>query len=90
LKDTSLAFTLGVMELTGKSQTLGLATKHFIEVYIDLSLIYLVTSIVLERLFKKLEIRLQRHEIRIAGNEKSFKPRTALAQIIVSRFGRGG
>jgi L-cystine transport system permease protein len=90
LKDTSLAFSLGVMDLTGKSQTLGLATQHFIEVYIDLSLIYLAISLVLERLFKKLETRLQRHELRIAAHEKPFRPRAAFVQLIITRFGRGG
>jgi L-cystine transport system permease protein len=90
LKDTSLAFTLGVMELTGKSQTLGSATQHFTEVYIVLSLIYLAISLVLERLFKLLETRLQRHELRIAPQEKSFRPRAALVQLIITRFGRGG
>lgn len=90
LKDTSLAFSLGVMDITGKSQTLGTATQHFIEVYIDLSLIYLVVSLILQKLFKKLEIRMQRHEIRISAHEKIFKPRTALVQLIITRFGKGG
>lgn|GEM_PF-85025 len=62
LKDTSLAFSLGVMEMTGKSQTLGQATQHFIEVYIALSFIYFVVSVALENLFKLAEKRLLRHE----------------------------
>ncbi|EFM11288.1 polar amino acid ABC transporter, inner membrane subunit [Paenibacillus curdlanolyticus YK9] len=64
LKDTSLAFSLGVMEMTGKSQTLGQATQHFIEVYIALSAIYFAVSMVLESLFKLAERRLLRHEAR--------------------------
>ncbi|MDT3425887.1 L-cystine transport system permease protein [Paenibacillus forsythiae] len=62
LKDTSLSFTLGVMEMTGKSQTLGLATQHFIEVYLSLSLIYLAISLALERLFALAERRMRLHE----------------------------
>lgn len=62
LKDTSLAFTLGVMEMTGRSQTLGTATQHFVETYIALSLIYFVISMILEQGFLWLERRLHRHE----------------------------
>ncbi|WP_411349992.1 amino acid ABC transporter permease [Paenibacillus sp. WLX2291] len=61
LKDTSLAFTLGVMEMTGRSQTLGTATQHFIETYIALSLIYFVISVILERGFIWLERYLNRY-----------------------------
>ena len=42
--------SLGVMEMTGKSQTLASLTNHFIESYISLALIYLVISFILERL----------------------------------------
>ncbi|GAA3407344.1 amino acid ABC transporter permease [Paenibacillus hodogayensis] len=62
LKDTSLAFTLGVMELTGKSQTLGMLTRHFTETYLSLALIYLLISLALEKLFRQAERRLLRHE----------------------------
>lgn len=61
LKDTSLAFTLGVMELTGKAQTLGTLTQHFLETYLALALIYLVVCAVLERVLLIVERRLRRH-----------------------------
>lgn len=61
LKDTSLAFTLGVMELTGKAETLGQLTQHFIETYLSLALIYLVISMILERILLLAERKLQRH-----------------------------
>ncbi|MFC9775281.1 amino acid ABC transporter permease [Paenibacillus chitinolyticus] len=61
LKDSSLAFTLGVMEMTGKSETLGTATQHFIEIYIALSLIYFVVSFILQKGFDAAEKRLLRH-----------------------------
>ncbi|MBD2844265.1 amino acid ABC transporter permease [Paenibacillus sp. IB182496] len=51
LKDTSLAFTLGVMELTGKAQTLGLLAQHFLEAYLSLAALYFIISWGLERLF---------------------------------------
>ncbi|MFC0330450.1 amino acid ABC transporter permease [Paenibacillus sepulcri] len=62
LKDTSLAFTLGIMEMTGKAQTLGALSQHFIETYISLAIIYFIISFILEKMFNKLESRLLRHE----------------------------
>ncbi|MFC4777950.1 amino acid ABC transporter permease [Paenibacillus sp. GCM10023252] len=62
LKDTSLAFTLGVMDITGKAETLGTLTQHFIETYLALALVYLVISFTLEKLLLLAERRLLRHE----------------------------
>jgi L-cystine transport system permease protein len=62
LKDTSLAFTLGVMELTGKSQTLATMSRHFIETYIALAAVYFILSYALEKLFLLAERRLLKHE----------------------------
>lgn len=62
LKDTSLAFTLGVMELTGKAQTLPIMTRHFMETYVALAIVYYLLSFVLEKLFHAIERRLLRHE----------------------------
>ncbi|MDB5084546.1 MAG: polar amino acid transporter, inner rane subunit [Bacilli bacterium] len=90
LKDTSLAYTLGVMDITGKSATLGTATSHFIEVYIDLSLIYLVISMVLEKLFLLLERRLQRFELPVTADKRLRKRSTTYVQLIVARFVKGG
>ncbi|WP_019639564.1 amino acid ABC transporter permease [Paenibacillus fonticola] len=63
LKDTSLAFTIGVMEMTGKAQTLGSITQHFIEAYIALAVIYLCISITLQKLLQLAELRLLKHEL---------------------------
>ncbi|WP_067624533.1 amino acid ABC transporter permease [Alicyclobacillus acidiphilus] len=63
LKDTSLAFSLGVMELTGKAQSLGTITQHFIEAYVALAVIYLGVSIALEKLFGVWERRLLRYDL---------------------------
>jgi L-cystine transport system permease protein len=70
LKDTSLAFTLGVMELTGKAQTLAQLTQHFIETYIALALIYLALSLVLEKVFAMAEGYLLRYESAIVTGKK--------------------
>lgn len=73
LKDTSLAFTLGVMEMTGKAETLGSLTQHFIEAYISLALIYLAVSLTLERLLLIVERRLLRHEQPDAAGHRRFR-----------------
>ncbi len=62
LKDTSLAFTIGVMDMMGRGQTLISATAHALEVYISLAVIYYLVVIVLERLFAASERKLQQHE----------------------------
>lgn len=80
LKDTSLAFTLGVMELTSKSQSLGQLARHFIESYIALALIYLLISIILEKAFQYVERRLLRHE-----NQEAVTNKTAIAKQWLSR-----
>jgi len=70
LKDTSLAFTLGVMELTGKSQTLATMSRHFIETYIALAAVYFILSFALEKLFLLAERRMLKHEPPPAETEK--------------------
>src|SRR5690606_9881287 len=62
LKDTSLAFTLGVMEMSGKAQSLAVLTQHFIEAYLALAIVYLAVAIILEKLLLAAENRLLRHE----------------------------
>ncbi|MWV44528.1 ABC transporter permease subunit [Paenibacillus sp. HJL G12] len=73
LKDTSLAFTLGVMEMTGKAETLGALTQHFVEAYISLALIYLVVSFTLEKLLLMAERRLLRHEQPDSTGNRRFR-----------------
>ncbi|MFY0758066.1 amino acid ABC transporter permease [Metabacillus dongyingensis] len=68
LKDTSLAFTIGVMDMLGRGDTLIAATAHALEVYISLSIIYYIIAIMLEKGFKKSEIHLQRHDYGITAN----------------------
>lgn len=74
LKDTSLAFSIGVMDMVGRGQTLISATSHALEVYISLSIIYYIIVIVLEKGFARTERRLQRHERK---NEAVLPPASA-------------
>lgn len=91
LKDTSLAFTLGVMEMTGRSQTLGTATQHFVETYIALSLIYFVISMILEQVFLWLERRLHRHEASVRQSSAVIRRRWLSRPVsALSKGGRSG
>jgi L-cystine transport system permease protein len=62
LKDTSLAFTLGIMEITGTAKTIGALSHRFVEIYISMAIIYFVISLLLQKLFILFEKRLLRHE----------------------------
>jgi L-cystine transport system permease protein len=81
LKDTSLAFTVGVMEVTGKAQALGVLTQHFLEMYVALSLIYFVICFALEKLFLLIERKLLAYERRIgvADSDTFVQKRTAVS-----------
>ncbi|MED3932129.1 amino acid ABC transporter permease [Priestia megaterium] len=62
LKDTSLAFTIGVMDMMGRGDTIIAATAHAVEVYIALAIIYYLVAIILENFFVKSEQKLQKHD----------------------------
>ncbi|WP_372638375.1 amino acid ABC transporter permease [Cohnella sp.] len=94
LKDTSLAFTLGVMELTGKSQTLATISRHFIESYIALAAVYFILSVVLERLFLHLERRMLKYERETGKSKRSLLrnkrlERSANTSVALSKGGTG-
>ncbi|KKO52511.1 amino acid ABC transporter permease [Paenibacillus sp. DMB20] len=87
LKDTSLAFTLGLMEMTGKAETLGSITQHFIEAYLALAFIYLIVSFALEKLLKLAEQRLTLHEVPNAAVKKGFRIRKKLSRLMIPEMG---
>lgn len=62
LKDTSLAFTIGVMDMVGRGDALIASTAHALEVYLSLSVIYYAVVLVLEKSFRLSEKRLNRHK----------------------------
>ncbi|MFS0778194.1 amino acid ABC transporter permease [Neobacillus sp. 3P2-tot-E-2] len=62
LKDTSLAFTIGVMDMMGRGDTLIAATAHALEVYISLSIIYYMIVVMFEKIFSKLEKYFNRYQ----------------------------
>ncbi|CAH0222677.1 amino acid ABC transporter permease [Priestia megaterium] len=62
LKDTSLAFTIGVMDMMGRGDTIIAARAHAVEVYIALAIIYYLVAIIVEKFFVKSEQKLQKHD----------------------------
>ncbi|MCM0625395.1 amino acid ABC transporter permease [Lysinibacillus sp. OL1_EC] len=52
LKDTSLAFSIGVMDMVGRGETLIASTTRALEIYVALSIVYYVIVIILEKVFK--------------------------------------
>ena len=62
LKDTSLAFTVGIIDIMGRGETIIAATMHALEVYIALSIIYYVIVIILEQGFKWSERSINKHD----------------------------
>jgi L-cystine transport system permease protein len=55
LQDTSLAFTIGVIDVVGKARAIGAVTFHTLEGYVGAAIIFIVLSMVLERIFALLE-----------------------------------
>ena len=61
LKDTSLAFTIGVMDMMGRGETIIAATAHALEVYIALAVIYYVIVLLIEKGFRVFEKHANRY-----------------------------
>lgn len=55
LQNTSLAFTLGVMDIIGKVQTLGALYYRVLEGYFIAAVIFIMLSLLLEKAFDLLE-----------------------------------
>ena len=58
-QNTSLVFTLGVVDVLGKAKTLGAATGHTLEGYIAATLVYITFSLILKGAFLLLEKKLK-------------------------------
>lgn len=61
LKDTSLAFSIGVMDMVGRGETLIASTTRALEIYLALSIVYYVIVMLLERVLKTNERYLNRY-----------------------------
>jgi His/Glu/Gln/Arg/opine family amino acid ABC transporter permease subunit len=60
LKETSLAFNIGILDIMGRAKTIGNVSYRFFEIYLSAALVYWGTSIMLELLFRFLSTALDR------------------------------
>lgn len=67
IKDTSLVFIIGVIDVMGQAKILGSRGLAFFEVYIAVSLIYWVVCILVERVLVVVEKRARRFERGVAS-----------------------
>ncbi len=61
LKSTSLAFTVGVMDMVGRGQALASQTLKSVQVSVALCIVYYIIAVLMEKGFKRLEQRLSVH-----------------------------
>jgi len=59
IKGTSLAFTCAVVEMTAQGKILGGRNYRYFEVYVSLAIIYWAVTIIVERILKLIEKRLE-------------------------------
>jgi len=57
LQDTSLAFSLGILDVIGRVRALAALTTRVLEGYIDAAIIFVVLTIILEKCFGYLEAK---------------------------------
>lgn len=63
LQDTSLAFTLGIIDVMGKVNAIAANTYRSLEGYVSAAIIFFILSILLEQLFSRLEKKLHIQKI---------------------------
>ena len=51
LQDTALTIAMGVQDVLGRAESLGRRSLHFMEVYVDAAIIFVVLSFVIQRVF---------------------------------------
>ncbi|MDR0998438.1 MAG: amino acid ABC transporter permease [Treponema sp.] len=59
LQNTSLGFTIGIVDMVGQVRAIGTRTYHVIEAYVDAAIIFVVLSFILNYLFSLVEKRLR-------------------------------
>jgi L-cystine transport system permease protein len=53
--NTQIAFLLGAMDMIGRAKTVGFSSGHTLEAYVCVAIIYIVCSLILRLIFKKLD-----------------------------------
>jgi L-cystine transport system permease protein len=67
MKDTSLAFCIGLVELLSSARLIGARASRYLEVYIDAALLYWGVCILMELVLAFLEKRMRKYERRSAA-----------------------
>lgn len=62
IKDTSLVFIIGIVDVMGQAKIIGARSLAFFEVYVAVSIIYYLVCLVLERILNKVEKRIKKYE----------------------------
>jgi L-cystine transport system permease protein len=57
LKNTSLAFTVGVIDMVGRVQAISARTHHRLEGYVGVAVVYFFICMGLEKFFSRIEKR---------------------------------
>lgn len=71
IKNTSLAFTCAVVEITAEGKILGGITYRYFEVYVSLAIIYWIITIIIEQIIKFTEKKMAIPEQVEVSSEKS-------------------
>ncbi len=58
LESTSLAFTLGILDMIGQVEAIGNRTYHLLEGYVVVAMVFVLASLALEKGFQQMEKRL--------------------------------
>lgn len=53
-QNSSLVFLIGVTDIMGRAKTIGTATKHVLETYVVVSIIYIIISLMIRGVFRYL------------------------------------
>jgi L-cystine transport system permease protein len=61
MKNTSLAFSVGVVEMMSMAQVLGSSRHHFTEAYITVSIIYYGMYLIAVNIFNRIEKSVKKH-----------------------------
>lgn len=67
LKSTSLAYMMGVKEITSIARTAAAYGYDYIEAYLDIFFVYLVLCTVVQLIFKEIEKKMSAYKKRLAG-----------------------
>ncbi len=58
-QNSSLVFLIGVTDIMGRAKTIGTATKHVLEAYIFVAVIYIIISLLVRGLFRYLNYKFE-------------------------------